>query len=755
MALGLPKPLHRSSPPEPPKERRENEEDRRLRLVDYRNLGAEELGGIYEGLLELHPRIELDANPPRFSLGTAQGNERKSTGSYYTPSSLINCLLDSALDPVVDEAVRGKSGAEAEAAILGLAIVDPAAGSGHFLIAASHRLAKRLAAVRSGEGEPPPAQIRHALRDVIARCIYAVDINPMAVELCKVSLWLEALEPGRPLSFLDAHVRCGNSLLGATPALAAMGIPDVAFDAIAGDDKAVARAWRTRNDQERSGQQSIFELPLLIPQEVLAQRAAEVELLPEDTAAAVAVKMARYQSSIESADLRLSRAALDGWCAAFVVPKLRGAPAITTAVSRALGTETAQVPVDVRSGVAAAASDHGFFHWQLEFPAVFERGGFDSVVGNPPWGATIDPSIRSLLRARYASIRSGAIDTFAAFLDLAIQLARPSGTVGLVLPDIILLKNYPDARAQLLELTSIRQIVHWGRAFPGVSMDVCTIATAINPPGPDHIVACIPEVGVSVATSQLVPIAQSVFLANKDHRINLSLSSERQLLLDQMRALGPRVGDLFLIREGVHSGNVRDRLFVDTQEGDDCPPLIFGRDEIAPMRLRWAGRYIQLDASHFDRAAGDYYNIGDRSLYEQPKILVRRTGDFILAAVDLEGRFCSNNFFIVIPRAPMSTAQLIYAAAALNTAFATLFFRTVQPRKGRVFAELKITHLEDIPIPMIGDPVARTLGERLETTSIAGNLPSDSLGAFRADLLSILRNRAPQVARAMEDVDVG
>ena len=134
------------------------EEDRRLRLVDYRNLGAEELGGIYEGLLELHPRIEIDATPPRFTLGTAAGNERKATGSYYTPTSLINCLLDSALDPVVDEALAGKHGEDAEAAILGPGgrrsgrRLRPLPG--RRLRTGSPSAWPRSA---SGEGEPPPS----------------------------------------------------------------------------------------------------------------------------------------------------------------------------------------------------------------------------------------------------------------------------------------------------------------------------------------------------------------------------------------------------------------------------------------------------------------------------------------------------------------------------------------------------------------------------------------------------------------------
>ena len=195
-------------------------------------------------MLELHP--EINAAAKQFDLKTAAGNERKTTGSYYTPDSLVQCLLDSALDPVVkarlseakkvsradanpnsfpdwfsrlpeEEQPRlladGYS-AIAEQALLALKVCDPACGSGHFLIAAAHRMARHLSRVRTGETEASPIDYQHALRDVISRCIYGVDINPMAVELCKVSLWMEAIDPGRPLSFLDHHIQCGNSLLG-------------------------------------------------------------------------------------------------------------------------------------------------------------------------------------------------------------------------------------------------------------------------------------------------------------------------------------------------------------------------------------------------------------------------------------------------------------------------------------------------------------------------------------------------------------
>ena len=195
--------------------------------VNWRNVGADELGSIYENLLERHPRIRTEA--ATFELETAVGHERKTTGSYYTPTSLVDCLLDSALDPVLDEACRKP---HPEQAILLLKVCDPACGSGHFLVAAARRIAKRLAAVRSGDDEPSPHNVQEALRDVVGRCIYGVDLNPMAVELCKVSLWMEATEPGKPLSFLDSHIQGGNALLGATPSLMSRGIPDDAFKPI-------------------------------------------------------------------------------------------------------------------------------------------------------------------------------------------------------------------------------------------------------------------------------------------------------------------------------------------------------------------------------------------------------------------------------------------------------------------------------------------------------------------------------------------
>lgn len=354
-------------------------DDKVFRTVDYKNLGAEELGSVYESLLELHPQLDVDAGT--FTLETAAGNERKTTGSYYTPTSLIAVLLDSALDPVLDE-----SAAKDAEAILEIRVCDPACGSGHFLVAAAHRIARRLASVRTGDEEPSPEATRHALRDVVSRCLYGVDINPMAVELCKVSLWMEALDPGRPLSFLDAHIKCGNSLLGTTTTLMAEGIPDDAFKALEGDDNEVAKALRKQNKAEREGQLSLEDGPIDLVTGLQPQ-VERLEQADDATPEALHAKERLFRDLLNSEVYERIKLAADAWCAAFVQPKVKETRRITSGVVRRIATGTGAVSPDVVQEVRRLTAEFAFFHWEVEYPGVFggEAGGFDVVLGNPPW----------------------------------------------------------------------------------------------------------------------------------------------------------------------------------------------------------------------------------------------------------------------------------------------------------------------------------------------------------------------------------
>ena len=383
------------------------EQDKVLQRISYSDLSVEEIGSIYESLLDITPRIstspmmingrEIPANT--FFLDP-RGMGRKTTGSYYTPPSLVNELIKSALEPVLLErlgqavpgyesdlvdALKPEEAQRAEAALLAIKVVDPACGSGAFLIAADNRLGLELARIRERSQFPSDSTLRHARRDVLAHCIHGVDLNPMAVELCTVSLWINAAVEDAPLNFLDHHIQCGNSLVGATPELLHQGIPDEAYTPVSGDDKNYARGLKSQNRTERKGQ---GRLPLKFtiisdPAELSAY--IQVRDLAEDQPAQAEQLYRSLQASPDYWDQRLP---YDLWCAAFFTP-LRSGEAIPTSYDVWQAQANPKlVPEQLRQAARSLAEQQHFFHWHLAFPEVFDaagKGGFDVVLGNPPW----------------------------------------------------------------------------------------------------------------------------------------------------------------------------------------------------------------------------------------------------------------------------------------------------------------------------------------------------------------------------------
>jgi len=364
--------------------------DGSLSRVNWRDMGPEELGSVYESLLELVPQIAKDGRQFAFATGgETKGNARKTTGSYYTPDSLVQVLLDSALEPVIADAIA-KNPATPIEALLGLSIVDPACGSGHFLLAAARRLAAHVARLQAN-GTPSAAEYRHALRQVVGRCIFGVDLNPMAVELCKVGLWMEAVEPGLPLTFLNSHIQHGNALLGTTPELMSKGIPDAAWDAIEGDDKKTASALKKRNKKAAEGQRSLDTLwskPSDAEAQTVTRAVAELDAASDASVEALAKKEERWGGILGSPEYRHQKFVADAWCAAFVWPKQPGDlgdAAPTNELWRQLRDDQGQAPALTTKTVGELAEQYRFFHWPLQFPQVFAKGGFDVVLGNPPW----------------------------------------------------------------------------------------------------------------------------------------------------------------------------------------------------------------------------------------------------------------------------------------------------------------------------------------------------------------------------------
>ena len=503
--------------------------ERGLFPVDYRDLRIQHLGSIYEGLLELYPQvatqnvkeissrsahawrvIAVDQAPPsgyeetgrRFGRGdiylATDRGERRSTGSYYTPNHIVDYLVQSTLKPVCErinselcEEIEAKEAAkeaaeeeerpryEAElrslfsgfaARVLKLRVLDPAMGSGHFLLRACQYLAEEIIA-NAFSGEPvgtvtgdEESTLTVWKRSVVEHCIYGVDANALGVELAKLALWLETVAKDQPLTYLDHHLRVGNSLVG-TP-LSEMnhipGEPPLLRDAV---------------------EQQVEEfLPTLL------EPLAEIETLPSDTTEQVKTKERLLRLLVKRREA--ARTLADLWCGVQFLPAEAGIPveqynSVAQLLGRPQELRRTTAETTIRAGLDCARSrDVQSFHWELEFPEVFFAGatrrrdhGFDVVVGNPPYdvlseletGRHLAPfkrflgSVRSLSdredRSPYVASMRGKNNLYKLFICRSLELLRHGGRLGLITPMAILGDD---------QAAGVRRLIFAEGAFTGV-----------------------------------------------------------------------------------------------------------------------------------------------------------------------------------------------------------------------------------------------------------------------------------------------
>jgi hypothetical protein len=374
---------------------RENEKTP-YRRINYRALDVEELGSVYESLLDFQPVFTNKDGIIQFDLQA--GTERKSTGSYYTPPELVSELIKSALLPVVADRLQlAKTKVEKAQAILDITVCDPACGSGHFLLAAARALGKELARIRYDEDEPTPEHLRLSIRDCIIHCIYGVDKNPLAVELCKVALWMEGHVQGKPLTFLDHRIKCGDSLVGVFDLTVLKdGIPDDAYQPVSGDEKPIAAAYKKRNKSERNSHQLSIPFQSSPGLQQIAEADRILTELPDDTPENIRRKNELYKKSRGTDSQWWSQnTACHLWTAAFFAELTKenmNKSCIPTSDDLRRYRQNQSIDHRITGYAWKLAEKHRFFHWPLEFPQVFERGGFDVILCNPPWDMKqIDP----------------------------------------------------------------------------------------------------------------------------------------------------------------------------------------------------------------------------------------------------------------------------------------------------------------------------------------------------------------------------
>lgn len=369
-----------------------------LALVDYKNMGPEEFGSVYESLLELVPVVDLSQLHFGFvgiegDTGNSQGNARKTTGSYYTPDSLVQELIKSALDPVIEQRLAEENGKSAAEKLLSISIIDPSSGSGHFLLAAARRMAEKLAQVSSEDGSVTPDQYRHALREVISHCIYGVDRNPMAVELARMALWLEGFETGKALGFLDHHLQVGDSLLGVMDLeQLKKGIPGAAFKALSGDDKGLCKTLSAENrtglkELESWNQSANFELDLSTGDSLAIFK--NLEVMDDGDTASVFKKQGLWTDVLEKIQKSPAYLAAQVYIGTYLIPKKEDTEQnkvpTTQTLQRILMDLVQNRDSEAIEEAERACLENDVFHWPLRFPQIFEKGGFDVVLGNPPW----------------------------------------------------------------------------------------------------------------------------------------------------------------------------------------------------------------------------------------------------------------------------------------------------------------------------------------------------------------------------------
>ena len=375
-------------------------------LIDYKNMDIEELGSLYEGMLELVPQIVNDAGTLTFRLLDSSGNERKSTGSYYTPDFLVQSLIKTALDPVIAQKLKDNQ-QNPEQALLSLKVIDPACGSGHFLLAAARRIANELTQVRAQSmfQAPAPELYRHSLHEVISKCIYGVDVNPMAVELARMGLWLEGFAENEPLSFLDHHLQVGNSLLGVMDLeTVKLGIDNDAYKPQSTEfaefscaTKEVCAALKKQNTAERkqlNKDDHVRYTPLGAgtSTEITANAFATLNKLSATDLENEKAKQQIFEKYCQAIRLTPVYRACDLQIAAYLCPKTAQTQHLVPTsydIARMCSNDLIEANSPEMQAKCEFAhqicEQNKVLHWPFMFPEAMSQGGFDFVLGNPPW----------------------------------------------------------------------------------------------------------------------------------------------------------------------------------------------------------------------------------------------------------------------------------------------------------------------------------------------------------------------------------
>ncbi len=757
-------------------------------FVDFSTLGIRHLGSIYEGLLEYRIQVAQaemvaagdkllwmpyqeyvkDKKRPktfedfddenrvpagRLYVGTHSG-ERKATGSYYTPEEIVKFIVEKVVGPIVEvkwAEARARGEALSEAT-LSLEILDPAMGSGHFLVGVADFLAAKLLKaieldVESGQITETEAELLTydwAKREVVSRCIFGVDLNELAVELTKVSLWLITIGKDKPLSFLDHHLKRGDSLLGA---------------------KIVSLPWLPK--ERPPGMEVQLDRPMGLLQKIL-DRLMSLESIPDNSIDQVKQKERLYNELKQSDEYKRVKSVADVHVGLWFTRPINTRTSYGQLVEAAYSGDTkswlASTDKEWAKKAANASSSKHAFHWELEFPEVFfENGvrkpnaGFDAVVGNPPYvsfglgrvGKLADDE-EEYLRFNFDTSAEYKISTYALFMQACIDLSRDKGMQGLILPDSFLTGRYFSKIRSLILDNRLVQIVHFDEDFwegGDVGFPVIWIGQKENMKSKRY------KFAISFASSldtfiygdvkeREVDVSQP--RSNRRKRIRLIRDASTAELIQTIEGSSKIVSDFLSLHHGVRSKVGRDKIVTKRSADRDSKwkKGLIESNQVTRFHIEYREDYILIDPELLFSGGWDSTKI------EVPKILIRRTGDSIISAVDYDKYYHTNALIFGNATDRNVIGILHFMCAVLNSKLFMYYYRVVTSKEGRAFPQVEIDALEELSVPLLP---GQTQDDFLATTSTSEPTRSFTIASVEegCQMIQSLESNNPKFVEAL------
>ena len=709
-------------------------------FIDYRDLSVRNLGSIYEGLLEYHLENALDQHGWTIDLLNDKG-ERKATGSYYTPDYIVKYLVDTTVGPMLSKIVQSAENDKARIeAVLALKVLDPSMGSGHFLVEATEYIARFLVELNvHPETSTRDADLAYWKRRVVQSCIYGVDLNPLAVELAKLSLWLSTVARDRPLSFLDHHLRTGNALIGAR-------LANLTYAHNGNGKNGNGHGKNSNGHNEAKEQLSLFDDDAFRQSMTTA---VDLMWLVEDSPAQT-VEQVKEQEHIY-ATMRQGLIGKYGTLANLVTSTSYGLaldlklwkPLVDYATGRIdVALPAFQDWVQTSTTIAKARR---FFHWELEFPEIFfdrhgqakkGQAGFDVVIGNPPWIRQEMFSEDKAALKRFYNVYHGVADLSTYFVELGNTFLKDEGHFGYIIPNKFVRANYGSALRQFLTTqVKLERVIDFG--------DLPIFAEAVTYP---MIVLTskypIDETPVKYTRIlKLNPANLAASIEEGESSVSRAvLSSENwsfdgagtQSIIERMKAVSIPLAEcvenkiFYGIKTGFNEAFVIDQRTRDTLIAEDeksaeiIKPFVVGED-VKRYSIDYKNRYIILTRigtpierypaifAHLQRyqeqlekrwdkgnhwwelRSCDYY-----AEFEKPKIMFPDIAKRCQFAYDTESYFSGNTTYIM----PIDTDQK-YLLPLLNSSLNEFFFQTISAQIRGGYLRFIYQYVTQIPIRRI------------------------------------------------------